>query len=206
MQYCTHCGSPCSDAARFCAACGSRLAPPAATVDALTEGYERLAHGDTEEARRSLERALSETPDQPDVYLGLGVALLRQKEWAGAAGYLERAQALLPTDGVVHAYLGAARLGQFRVAEARALLDEALALAPQDFIVRLKRGEFFLRLGFYAEAVVELQAAVRLPVTEDASRDYARRLLVEARERAKQSITRRVALPRLTLPGWLTRE
>ncbi|WP_376788633.1 tetratricopeptide repeat protein [Thermoflexus sp.] len=102
--------------------------------------------------------------------------------------------------GLAWAYLGRLRMLRFDVEGAREALERALHQASDHFVVRLERGAFFLRLGFYPEAMVELEAALR-SAPEGVAREHIYRLLQRAWEQGKGSFVRRAVLP--DLRRWL---
>ena len=52
-----------------------------------------------------------------------------------------------------------------RLTEARQVYREASDIAPEDYAVRLNLGLIALKMEFFSEAALELEAAVRLPLT-----------------------------------------
>lgn len=110
---------------------------------------------------------------------------------------------LSETPGDVEARLMLAQLRFERgaIAEAGALLDEAANLGPDRFEVRLRRGEFFARLGIYQQALAELEAARRLPAPDFPSLLYCQELWRWVAERARQAFVRQPTLP--PAPRWL---
>lgn len=104
------------------------------------------------------------------------------------------------TGGLAWAYLGRLRMLRLDVEGAREALERALHQAPDHFVVRLERGAFFLRLGFYPEAIAELEMAMR-SAPEGMAREHVYRLLQRAWERGRGSFVRRAVLP--DLRSWL---
>jgi predicted Zn-dependent protease len=133
----------------------------------------------------------------------MGTADLDQALRAMEEGRIEEAEAMLGPiaraapgviGGLAWAYLGRLRKLRFDIEGAWEALERALHQAPDHFVVRLERGIFFLRLGFYSEAIAELEAALR-SAPEGAAREHAYRLLQRAWERGKGSFVRRAVLP-----------
>lgn len=125
------------------------------------------------------------------------------------AGQWEAAEARLraiaaedpsPIGGLAWAYLGRIHMLRFQMEEARLAFERALQQAPDHFVVRLERGVFFLRLGFYPDAIAELEAALQRAPAGPA-REHAYRLLQRAWERGRGSFVRRAVLPDVI--GWL---
>jgi Tfp pilus assembly protein PilF len=83
---------------------------------------------------------------------------------------------------------------------ARERLDEALALAPRSFLVRVRRCEFFARVGLYPDALTEARAA-RHVAADVASLMHAQDLERRLEELTKHSFVREPSLPRP--PAWL---
>jgi tetratricopeptide (TPR) repeat protein len=182
VGYCGACGQASRQDERFCVGCGQplrQMSPaPAPAVDAARR-----------EDHVALERALE---------------LLAKKEPAQAIVILERLCGARPEWAVARAYLGVAYLRAARIAEARAELEEAVRQEPQSFICHAKLGEFFSRLGFYDQAVVELDLALALPPADADSRHAAMELRQFAKDKSKGMFYRQTAYPSLSrvLPRW----
>jgi tetratricopeptide (TPR) repeat protein len=84
-------------------------------------------------------------------------------------------------------------------AAARAHLDEALRLSPGSYVVRVRRCEYFARLGLYPEALDEVAVARRV-APDVASLLHAQDLERRLREMSRHSFARTAALP--ALPSW----
>jgi predicted Zn-dependent protease len=69
-------------------------------------------------------------------------------------------------------------------------LDAALQLNPDDPLVRVKRAEYFYRLGQFGDAVGELEHAIQRPSFNFDLQRYANELLRKSREQAKRSFAR----------------
>jgi tetratricopeptide (TPR) repeat protein len=118
-----------------------------------------------------------------------------------AAARLRASLAETPGDIEARLILAQAQFERGAITEAGALLDEAANLGPDRFDVRLRRGEFFARLGIYQRAFAELDAARRLPVPDFASLLYCEELRRWVAERARLAVLREPALP--PAPRWL---
>ncbi len=195
-MFCPECGRQCEKSAQFCQRCGARLEEmPRWAVPMLEQGYTALQQGDLERALALLAEACSVAPDDPRAHLGLAIAHLHRGDLNQAEAALRRTLDLDPAQAVAHAYLGALLVRHYQVADARVEMDLALKHGPGEFIVRLKRGEFFYRLGFFPDAVAELRTALALPAPSPESRLVAQELLMQARDRAKGSFTRQAVFP-----------
>ena len=83
------------------------------------------------EARRMIERAAAQRPNDGAVIDSLGWVLLRQGDTAGAVKNLERAVELEPSDPTINAHLGDAYWAAGRKLEAQFQWRRALTLNPE---------------------------------------------------------------------------
>ncbi len=94
-------------------------------------GYSWVERGkNLEVARKMLERAVAQRPDDGYIVDSIGWALYKLGESAGAVTHLERAVALRPQDPVINDHLGDAYWRVGRVAEARIQWQRVLGLDP----------------------------------------------------------------------------
>ncbi len=126
----------------------------------------------------------------PDAPFARADALLRQGEPAKAEAELRRFIAAQGDDAAARALLGSALMAQFQFDDAREELDAAVRIDPDDAFVRVKRAEYFFRLGLFRDAEQELELAKQSPVADPTTYFYARQLLNEVRTRARRSFTR----------------
>ena len=85
-----------------------------------------------------------------------------------------------------------------RIEEMAAALDEAVEADSSHPVVRLRRAEYFARLGLYAQAKDELKTARRLlPSGDLRAQLYCHELSRWIDDRARLSFVRHPALPRL---------
>ena len=185
MSYCGHCGQAVTEAEQFCVACGERLRRPDESVQA--DGRESQA------ARDDL------------VVLKHGVGLLERRDPKTAVTVLEGLCAERPDWAVARAYLGIAYLRCTRVADARWELEESVRLAPDSFICRTKLAELLARLGFYDQALDQLDAAVQLPPVDADSRHAALELRQFCKEKSKGMFYRKTGYPNLRLGRFIPR-
>ena len=108
-------------------------------------------HGWSDDARRSLETALSIAPDDLSSLNLLGILHLRAGDYPMAASLFERAIAVCPGDAGLLRNLAMSRAAQGDHAACGALCDAALALAPDDPDVHFTRASHLLLTGQLAE-------------------------------------------------------
>lgn len=178
-RYCGQCGSAAGGGDAFCTACGRQLS---AAGPAETPVPTPAAH---DEALASLQTA---------------VRHLQRHRPRDAAALLEQLRESHPGWAVATAYLGIAYLRLSRVADARETLEAAVALDPDSFICRSKYAEFLARLGFYDQAVRELDAALALHPPDAESRQAALELHQFAAQRCKGLVYRVPAYPKIPRP------
>ncbi|MGE0598408.1 MAG: tetratricopeptide repeat protein [Dehalococcoidia bacterium] len=119
---------------------------------------------------------------------------------AGACVSLEALVDAEPQNAVARAYLGVAYLRLTRVADAREALEQAVKLAPSSFICRAKYGEFLARLGFYDQALTQLDAALAVPPPNTESRLAALELRQHCRDKSRGLYYRPLRYPKLSVP------
>ncbi len=96
-------------------------------------GYSWVEQGkNLEEARRMLETAVAQRPDDGYIVDSIGWALYKLGDFAGAVEHLERAVALRPQDPVINDHLGDAYWRVGRTGEARIQWRRVLGLNPDD--------------------------------------------------------------------------
>lgn len=181
LRYCGSCGQAATIEEAFCIACGLHLRPLAGP------------DGEAAEAARTGDAALRE--DQ--IALGHAVGLLARREVATAVSVLERLCDERPDWAVARSYLGIAYLRATRIAEARAELEEAVRMAPGSFICRTKLGEFLARLGFYDQAMRELDVALSMTPPDSESYHAAMELRQFSKDKSKGIFYRETGYPKL---------
>lgn len=191
--YCTACGSSLATSDAFCRACGAAQRDPDSQPTAYGAGVEALQQGRRALAVDLLTQAAAETPDCAQAWLALGTGCRQADQLEAAEAHLRRSLALAES-GVGWAQLGLVLLGRYAIDDAREALDRAVVLAPDEFSVRGCRAEYFWRLGFWLDALTELEAAVAC-APDAASLTQARRVLTEARQKAAGSFRRGAVLP-----------
>jgi len=168
VKFCGQCGAPSSQANRFCVSCGAAVAAIQPDI-AESELAPRL--------RAAVER-------------------LAQRDPASALAILDPLCKESPDNAIARAYRGIAYLRLTRVADARDELDAAVQLAPESFICQAKRAEFLAQLGFYDQAVAQLDVATRLTPPDAASLHAALELRNFSREKAKGIYYRPLVYPK----------
>lgn len=178
------------------------------TQEALQQARDALAEGRTDAAfalYRSLLAADTALPDGAathlDALLGLGVCHARRREWTEALIPLGELCDRAPTFAPAWAYLGAARFELGEIDDACSNFDTAVACDPEDAVARLKRAEVRLSLGLLEGAEEDLRVATRASAPDEATRQYARDLLMTVMRRKQRSVTRAVASPGDALRG-----
>ena len=112
----------------------------------------------------------------------LGVAHAKQKDYAKAAEYYQRSLEILPEEEVIWANFAVTQIRLGHVKEAWGNFEKALKLNPAQPETYVLRGQEFFQRGAYANAVRDLEAALRMR-PEDES---VRRNLEAARRRLAQ--------------------
>jgi predicted Zn-dependent protease len=125
------------------------------------------------EGRAQLEKAVTETPNDPDAYLLMAEIALREGRWTDAALLSDKAIPLAKAfkgdaerkkDIGKRAYLNAAGAAksQERWEDARKLLADLLKALPDSAVAHYRMGEALFELDKQKEAYAELQAASRM--------------------------------------------
>lgn len=190
VSYCGQCGEGTRDAELFCIACGQRLRRP----------EEKLPRTP---ARETTEDELAPVANEDRIVLQHALDLLARRDAPTAVAILERLCAERPDWAVARAYLGIAYLRTTRVAEARWEVEEAVRQAPKSFICRTKLAEFLARLGFYDQAMAQLDRALLLPVPDIESHHASMELRQFCKDKSKGIFYRETGYPRLSrLAPW----
>ena len=129
--------------------------------------------------------------------------LLRDGLVAEAEQKLRASMREAPADVELRIILAGVLFQRYDVQEAGALYDEALALAPDDFIVRLRRAEYLARLGRFTDALVDLDAARRLPAPDFPTLLYCQELQRWVVSKASGSFVRNTGPPKAV--AWMKR-
>ena len=194
-QYCPSCGSAARSIDAFCRGCGCALTDDALAAGPIAVAEALVERGFLDEAVATVQRALSEA-ETPELHLALSTLYLRRGDGDGARRGLDRAIALDASCAVAHAFVAGMDLHAGRVVEAQERLDHARDLAPDDLIVRVKRAEFWLRLGIFDNARAELRHALRNGGGSPQNRAIAEAMFASIEKRSRGSFTRKmVALP-----------
>jgi protein O-GlcNAc transferase len=145
---------------------------PAATrrrvVDLINEGARLLHARRPGEALAPLTEAYTLAPDDPDVAINLGGALIMTARWSRAVSVLEQAVARHPANVRLWINLAAAYLGRLELASpaaqerAIAAYERALSLDPQAPGVHYNLGLIYAERRAWTEAAYWFGEALRL--------------------------------------------
>ena len=168
--------------------------------DLLEKGYACLRRGDPEAARVRFQHAIEAEPARPQGYFGLAQTYLdpeHQQASEEAIQAFTKALAVDPAYAPARAFLGIELLKKYRVHEAEAALEQALNGDPTNLLVHIKYAEYYYRLGFYHRAVGMLEQGLQTPHgANEHVVALARRFLLDARRKSKNSILREPPDPR----------
>jgi membrane associated rhomboid family serine protease/predicted negative regulator of RcsB-dependent stress response len=135
-------------------------------------GEAYLYQGQTESAISEFSAALALDDQLWGAYLYRGEALLNQNELAAAMTDFEAViTSQAPDRFRALAYTGSGRVNLLRgqVDEALAQLDRAVALAPAEPFAHFVRGVIYYEIGQFAQAGIDLQAALDLGLSDEQS-------------------------------------
>jgi tetratricopeptide (TPR) repeat protein len=118
-----------------------------------------------DEAVRFYTAALALRPNNPAVYVNLGVALHRQGKLDEAVASFRKAIALQPDFAQAYTNLGAALRDLGRPREAEAALRQAIRLQPANPTNYLHLGDLLFQLGKTADAAAMFRRAIELDPT-----------------------------------------
>ena len=158
-EFCSGCGRGAREGDRYCRGCGMLL-DEAMAGEPIAEAEAYAAAGQLAQAIATIQRAIG-AGESADLQIALCTLYLRRGGQGDARRALDRALALDANSAVAHAYIAGLDMHAGRVAEAQQRLDHALSLAPDDLIVRIKRAEYWLRLGIFDNAKLELRRALQ---------------------------------------------
>ncbi|MBI5289959.1 MAG: tetratricopeptide repeat protein [Chloroflexi bacterium] len=201
-EFCPSCGFRRQHGDRFCRGCGEALTGDARAVGPIAEAEALVARGLLDDAIARVQRALGED-EQPGLLVAQATLYLRRGDTVKAERSLDRAITIDPGCGVAYAYKGGLHLQTGAIDEGQELLDRALALTPHDLNVRIKRAEFWLRLGVLDRARDELREGLLNGGGSPGARAAAEALYANIEKRRRTSFTRTV-VP-LQAPGVLKR-
>lgn len=197
-EFCSACGHHGKPHDLFCRACGGALTDAARAGGPIAEAESLVTRGMLAEAIATVQRAIGRS-DAPDLHVALATLYMRRGGAAEARRELDAALALDADNAVAHAYVGGILLQAGRVDEARERLDLALRLAPNDLIVLMKRAEYWLRLGIFDNARVEITRGLQDGGGAPYVRVMAETMLLAIEKRSRSSFSRQlVALPNLS--------
>ena len=194
-EFCSGCGRGARERDRYCRGCGMLL-DEAMAGEPIAEAEAYAAAGQLAQAVATIQRAIG-TAESADLQIALCTLYLRRGGQGDARRALDRALALDANSAVAHAYIAGLDMHAGRVAEAQERLDHALSLAPDDLIVRIKRAEYWLRLGIFDNAKLELRQALQNGGGSAQNRAMAEMMFASIEKRSRGSFTRKT----MTLPS-----
>jgi len=194
-EFCSGCGRGAREGDRYCRGCGMLL-DEAMAGEPIAEAEAYAAAGQLAQAVATIQRAIG-TAESADLQIALCTLYLRRGGQGDARRALDRALALDANSAVAHAYIAGLDMHAGRVAEAQERLDHALSLAPDDLIVRIKRAEYWLRLGIFDNAKLELRQALQNGGGSAQNRAMAEMMFASIEKRSRGSFTRKT----MTLPS-----
>ncbi len=127
----------------------------------LVRASKLLKQGQARAASALLLETVRDYPDSASAWLGLGRALVAQKDHRGAERALRRALELAPALVEAHFYLGVALFEQGRTREAAGPLRQAVKLRPGHALAQYNLGHCLRRQGNRAGAIQAFAEAVR---------------------------------------------
>lgn len=178
--FCGSCGQLASEGEAFCVACGQRLRQPTEAPSEAPATQDASSREDAIALRHALD-------------------LLASRQAPTALTVLSRLVAERPDWAIARAYLGIAYLRTLKIPEARDELEAAVRLAPESFICRAKYAEFLSQLGFYDQAMNQLDLALAHTAPDGDSRYAAMELRQFCKDNAKSLYYREFRYPRLPL-------
>jgi len=121
-----------------------------------------LADGQGREAEQAYREAVRSDPKNPEVYDGLGVALMMQRKFSECIEPFDRAVKLSPERALyrIHRGMALTQLGRYAEAEEDFRAAEASPLPEDRFDVNINRGRMLQREGDYAGAEAQFTAAL----------------------------------------------
>jgi tetratricopeptide (TPR) repeat protein len=148
--------------ARVCVDRWSKIEPENAQVFSLQGRLHLDYEHDPAAAAESYRRALQLDPEHEEAHLGLALASLQRKDYAGAAEHLEYLRHCQPDNLRVQVGLADCRDALNDRAEATRLVDGVLAQEPQYAPALALRGHLAMEEGDYPAAETWLRQAVAL--------------------------------------------
>ncbi len=150
--------------------------------DGLNESARLLRANRPGEAMKVLEDLVREYPDDPDVAINMGGALILQRKWNRAVKLLEEAVARHPDNALLWSNLAAAYLGRLETAgprqQERAIraYEKALQVDPNVPNVHYHLGLIYKERGDLKRASAHFQRALEVNPQDRDARYWLRRL------------------------------
>jgi tetratricopeptide (TPR) repeat protein len=149
---------------------------------ALNESARLLRSNRPGEAVRILEGLRKELPDDPDIAINLGGALILQRKWNRAVTVLGSAAERHPENAMLWTNLGAAHLGRLETAgpkqqeRAIAAYERALQIDPQAPNVHYHLGLIYKERGHLNRALAHFQRALEVNAEDKDARYWTERI------------------------------
>jgi GT2 family glycosyltransferase/tetratricopeptide (TPR) repeat protein/SAM-dependent methyltransferase len=140
----------------------------------LLRGRVAAARGDLASARRELEAAAGERPEDPEPLRALGQLLFEHGRPEEAEGALRELTRRDPADAAAHHNLGTLYLRAHRFREATAAYRESLRLRPGSAVTWLQLGYALKEGGRLHEAVTAWEETLRLSPDDPSAREELR--------------------------------
>jgi len=138
-----------------------RINPEFGTAYSLL-GYIKLKSGDIPAAIENMEKAVSFTPGSSSAWYNLGSTYRRTKQYEKAENALKKAIAIDPGNAKSYTTLGQTYSAINDLKKAEINFKKSIAIKPNSPAARESYGELLNNQERYAEAIVQLTAAVKL--------------------------------------------
>lgn len=120
-----------------------------------------LAAGQLVQARSSLENALAQKPNSPDILKSLLALDLKENRFEDSVKRIEAAVAAVPDDGRLQGLQGTVALAAGKGDAAESAFKKAVELSPNDLGSYQRLATFYGRTGRLAEAVTTYESALK---------------------------------------------
>lgn len=161
--------------------------------EALNASAQLLRANRPGEAARVLEQLAIEYPDDVDIAINLGGALIMQRKWSQAVRFLEAATQTQPMNAMLWMNLGAAYLGQLETSgpkqqeQAISAYERALQIEPMAPNVHYHLGLIHKERGNLKRAAAHFQRAIEIDPGDKDAQFWLRKIDVLLMETYGQS-------------------
>ena len=128
----------------------------------IARGYEYLKQKKYSDAESELQKALSGSRNNPDVYAGLGKIYLKRKKFNEAMAYFQKSIQLNPSESSYHLKLAEAYTAKGNLDEAMKVYKTALELDAQSYEAYYQIGVLRISQGARADGVESLNMSIKL--------------------------------------------